>query len=238
MAFSYAAGADVFTGLANAYASWAAGSAQRTVSKAQADAQNTIRKAQNQQRAAGLSLAATMRDLSYHATLTNAGEQYNSSSELLARTSEAWARGNFEQGLRNIEQLGAYSARASAAGVGGSSVQIISQTLQLQQARLAERSASKQEDQTYELLKARAGLMPAAISRLDVSPLSPNLDYSMNLTPAGTAGDGLASALIKGLLTKRESLQVAINSLDENKPLPTTGDFSRMDRAMTPITID
>ncbi len=239
--FSWAAGADVLTGIAGAFGNWASASSNRILANARADAENTIRKAQNEQRASALSLAATVRSIADDAVLTNAGDAYGSLTELIGRTQEAAIRGRVEQGIRDSEQLGAAAARAAAAGVGGSSVYMISYSMRLQQARLAERMDEKADETTYELLKQRAGIMPAAVSRVDVSPLNPNLDYSQAYGATGS-GQSLTSTLIQGLLSKRESLQVALDSISSDKAAdatvyPTTGDFARMDRAM-PITID
>lgn len=231
--FSWAAAADVGLGIAGAFGQWGAASAARTVARANADAANVVRGAQNQQRAANTSLAATMRSLQYKAALTNAGEASNAGSELIARTQESFTRGNFEQGLRDMEQLGAYTARAAASGVGGASVRAVSYTVRLQQARLAERTEERQGEQVYELNKARAGIFPAAASRLDISPLTGGMDYSRNVAPGGGGGGtGLILALTQGLFSKRESLQVALDSIargETTTPL-STGDFARMDR--------
>lgn len=231
--FSWAAGADVLGGVASTISQWGTVSAQRIVANAQADSQNKIRGAQNGQRASALSLAATVRSMANAATLTNAGDSFNSASELLARTHEAAVRGDVEQGIRDAEALGAYTARAAASGMGGASVQAVNYSIRLQQARLAERTDEKDTEVRYELLKQRSGIMPSAASRLDISPLNPNLDYSMNLPVTG-GGSSLAMSLIQGLLTKRESLQVALNSIPQDSaPALTTGDFARMDRSIT-----
>jgi len=179
-----------------------------------------------------------MRSLQYQTSLRNAGEANNSGAELLARTQESWTRGNFEQGLRDMEALGAYNARAAASGVGGASIQAVSYSMRLQQARVAERQGEKQSEITYELIKQRSGIMPAAVSRLDISPLSPNIDYSVNT--ASSSAPSLTASLIQGLLTKRESLQTALNSIPQEAPAYAgTGDFARMDRASySPIVIN
>lgn len=231
--FSWAAAADVGMGVAGAISSWGVSSANEIVAHANAEAQALVRDAQNQQRASALSLAASMRSMSYRTALTNAGQSSNDASELIARTQESWTRGNFEQGLKGIEQLGAVSARAAAAGVGGASVRAVSQTMQLQQDRLGEQQAEQQGQMSYELLKARSGIMPAAISRLDASPLSANLDYTPTIEQDGNSG--LFGLLAQGLLSKGKSLQVALDSIptSDNTQLPT-GDFSRMDRAWQP----
>lgn len=242
--FSWAAAADVGTGIASAISAWGTASANRIVSKANAAAQERVRKAQNQQRASGISLAATMRSQSYRAALKNAETQFNSSGELIARTQESFTRRNFEQGLKNVEQIGAFAARAAAAGVGGASVRAVSSTMQLQQDRLSERQGERDEETMYELVKQRTGIIPAAVSRLDVSPLNPNIDYTPTFQQGPTGGN-LLGFLTEGLLSKSKSLQVALDSIStpDNTQL-ATGDFARMDRAhfpeaqVSPIQID
>jgi alkylation response protein AidB-like acyl-CoA dehydrogenase len=242
--FSWAAGADVITGLSGAFSSWASADANAIISKANADAQNTVRKAQNVERASGLSLAATMRSIVNSRILTNAGDTSNNTNEFLARTQQSWLRGNVEQGLRDMETLGAVTARSAAAGVGGSSVAAVASSLQLAQERRDEQQARGQDQTTYEILKAKSGIMPAASSRMDLTPLSANLDYSQNFASANQTPD-LMAALTEGLLRKAPSLQVALDSLTQQKQpdnsrYPTTGDFTRMDRGAgyDPLTIN
>jgi alkylation response protein AidB-like acyl-CoA dehydrogenase len=242
--FSWAAGADVFSGLTSAYSSWASADANSIVSKANADAQNTIRKAQNEERASGLSLAATMRGIVDSRILNAAGDASNSANELIVRTQQSWVRGNIEQGLRDMETLGSVTAKAAAAGVGGSSVAAVESSLRLAQERRAEQAQRGQDQTTYELLKQRSGIMPAAVSRMDLTPLSANLDYSRNYA-ASNSEPNLMAALTEGLLRKAPSLQVALDSLTQAKTTdaslyPTTGDFTRMDRGTgyDPLTIN
>lgn len=249
--FSWAAAADVATGIAGAISSYGTiqankiiAEANAKVAKANAEAANTVRKAQNQQRASGLSLAATMRSITDQRILGAAGDATNNAAEFTARTHAVWTRGNVEQGLRDMEQFGAVTARAAAAGVGGASVNAVSYSMRLQQARLAERRAEKQDETDYEFIKQRSGIMPAAMSRMDLSPLAANFDYSQNFySPAPTGGGGsLTGLLIEGLLRKKDSLQVALDSLprDAGTAYPTTGDFARMDRGTgyDPISIN
>lgn len=238
--FSWASAADVGLGLAGAIGTWGAASARSIVSKANATAQNVVRKAQNEQRAAGLSLAATVRSISDDAILENAGAASNGAAELIARTQEAWTRGSFEQGLRDMEQLGAITARTAAAGVGGASIQAISYSLRLAQARRDERRDEQQEEQTYEMLKQRTGIMPAAASRMDLSMLNPGIDYSTNTAPSGTPN--ITGALLEGLLRKKDSLQTMLNSIPTpDAPIPGGPSLDHMDLAdgaYQPITIN
>lgn len=234
--FSWAAGADAGLGLASAFSSWASADASAIVSKANADAANTVRKAQNEQRASGLSLSATLRSIVDKRVLDSAGLSANNATEAAIRTQQSFTRGNVEQGLRDVENLGAVSARASAAGVGGASVEAVSYSVRLQQARLAQRMGERDNQITYEQLKQRSGIMPNAVDKLDLTPLTAGFDYTNSI--ASNQQGSLIAALTEGLLRKKDSLQVALNSIPlDTAPLPTTGDFARMDR-LRPITID
>lgn len=217
--FSWAAAADVGTGIASAISAWGTASANKIVQKANAEAANKVRKAQNEVRASGTSLAAAMRAQSYRAVLTNAGEADEGGAELIARTQEAWTRGQFEQGIKGAEMLGAFTARAAASGTGGASVLAVSNTLRLQQARLAERSEERQDETMYELIKQRSGVMPAAVSRLDFSPLVAGLDQSQNYVPETSGGMSLLASLAEGILSKGKSLQVALDSIPREQPM-------------------
>jgi hypothetical protein len=239
--FSWAAAGDVAGGVAGAFSSWASANATSRVNKANADAANMVREGQNKQRAANSSLAATIRSMANNALLTAGGAATNSASESLARTQEAWTRGNFEQGLRGVEELGAWTARAAAAGVGGSSVQQVSYSMTLKQARMSERQQERQDEGTYDAIVARAGIMPAYSSRSDFSPNNVGLDYSRNQAADGAGGTGLLAMLTEGLLRKAPSLQVALDSMNPGPVTPqttTTGDFARMDRGQGAIQIN
>lgn len=232
--------ADVGTGVSSAISAWGVASANKITAQANAESQRIIREAQNEQRASAVTLAGVMRSISYRSALSNAGVATNNASEFMARTAESYTAANFEQGLKSVEQMGAYAARAAAAGVGGASVRAISQTMQLQQSRQAQATEERQDQTMYELAKARSGIMPAAVSRLDVSPIAANLDYTPTFDPAGNSAN-LLTYLTQGLMSKSNSLQVALDSIDfggkDDTQLPT-GDFNRLDRATSPITID
>lgn len=232
--FSWAAAADVGTGIASAISAWGSASASRIVSRANAEADRVVREAQNKQRAAGLSLAATMREQAYRAGLKNAGQQSNDAAVLIARSQEAWTGRRFEMGLQFAEQSGAFAARAAASGVGGASIRAVSFSQELQQSRVLQQAEERQGQSMYELIKQRAGIMPAAVSRLDVSPLTANQDYTPSFAPAGNGGTDLLGFLATALQGKTKSLQVALDSISPERVDTTvlpTGDFARADRA-------
>lgn len=241
--FSWAAAGDVGLGIGNAISAWSTASANATVASANADAQRVIRDGQNKERAAALSLAATVRSLSFHSALTNAGNADADAADLIARTQQAWTSNKFEMGLRHLEQLGAYTARAAAAGVGGASVQQTSYSVRLQQDRVAKQMDQRENSLSYELIKQRSGIMPATVSRLDVSPLSPNIDYTPSY--AGSSTPNLGLSLIQGLLSKKDSLQVALDSIGGTGTTPTRSNIGPTldhmdlaDAAYQPITIN
>jgi hypothetical protein len=209
------AGMSVGSGVASAISAWGTASSNKIVNRANAQAAETIRKAQNQQRASGLSLAATMRGMTYRAALGNAGQSVNDAGELIARQTEAFIRNDMEVSVKGAEQRGAMAARAAAAGVGGASIRVASYTLDLQQARLTERQQERNSEVMYELVKQRAGIMPAAVSRLDVNPLNPNFDYSVSQEQGGNSAN-LLMYLAQGVLSQRENLQVGLNAIAGN----------------------
>jgi hypothetical protein len=238
--FSWASAGDVSLGVANAISAWGSASANSILTNANIAAQKKIRDAQNMERASSVSLAATMRSLQYNAALKNAGNTSNDAAELLARTQQSWTRGNFEMGLRNIEQVGAYAARAAASGVGGASVQQVSYSVRLQQQRVQQQVEERHGQLDYELIKQQSGIMPAAESRLDITPLKPNFDYSA--AGVGTNTPNIGLALIQGLLTKGKSLQTALDSIPNTAPRfdvgPTLDHIDTADGAYQPITIN
>lgn len=204
--FDWAATADVGLGLAQGLGQMFSASAGRTVASANAEAQNRVRQAQNQERAARTGLAATVRSINNARRLRAAGDAQRAVTENISRTQQDFLANKLEEGVRNIEEIGAATARAAAAGVGGGSVRALGETILARQARLAQITEEQYQTETYDMRLARAGIMTDAAAGLDISTDSAGLDYSVNQAPVVTGGGWMD--VLSGVLEKRQSLSI------------------------------
>lgn len=204
--FSWAAATDVGLGLAQGLGRMLTSSAQATVASANAEAQNLVRQAQNQERAARTGLAATVRSINNARRLRAAGDAQRAVTENIIRTQQDFLANNLEAGVRDLEEVGAATARAAAAGVGGGSVRALGETILARQARLAQITEEQYQTETYDMRLARAGIMQDAAAGMDISTDSAGLDYSVSQAPVATGG-GWAEVL-SGVLDKRQSLSI------------------------------
>lgn len=79
------------------------------------------------------------------------GEQWNSLEEQRAKIGEQMTKGTFRNRINASAQLGALQASASAAGVGGSTVDMLSSTMELQSAVQEEELQQVYSDNLYSL---------------------------------------------------------------------------------------
>lgn len=198
--FSWAAAADVGLGLLGAFGSASA-------SKAQADAENTIRRVNNEVASSQRGLAATVRSINNRRITEAAGRAQDAAVSTAARTADAVTRRSFEESIQAAEQMGANAARGAASGLGGAGIEAMSQVTSLQIARRQELLESQGQQTVYEASRATVGIMADALMGLEQGPLTARQDFSRSSAP------GMASALIGGLLSKRDSLQVLLGSL-------------------------
>jgi len=198
--FSWAAAADVGIGLVGALGKNAA-------ARATADAENTVRQVNNEVASAQRGLAATVRILNNKRIMEAAGQNLDAMTRQAGRTTDALTRQDFEGSIKGAEQWGAQAARAAGSGLGGAGIEAISRTTSLQIQRRQEQFDSQADDITYEQAQATTRVMSNALLSLEQGPLTARQDFSRSYAP------GVASALIGGLLSKRESLQTLLGSM-------------------------
>lgn len=225
--FSWAAAGDVGLGLVGGLTKGLGAAGASEIAKANADAANTVRQARNQVARSARNLAGTIRSLNNQRLMEAAGERVNTLTANAARTSDAFARSNFEASIRGAEAWGQASARVAASGLGGAGIQAISNTVGLQIARQNEARLSGQDDALYDAAQATRNVVSNALVGLAAGPLTAQQDWSFNSAPSSTTG--VAGALIGGLLDKKSSLSTLLGSLVGN-------DVNPPDRAIaTPV---
>lgn len=207
--FSWASAADVGLGLLNAV-----GSNQRSRAKAEAD--NAVREANNSIAREQRGLAATIRSINNTRVLEAAGKNLDAATRNAVRTSDAVTRGDFEASIQGAEAWGAQAARAAASGLGGGGIEAISRSTSLQIERRRELMQSQGDTAIWEASQRTTDIMSNALMSTEQGALTARQDFSRSFAPS------MASALIAGLLGKRDSLSVMLGSLDSGvKPVAT-----------------
>lgn len=162
-------GLNVLSGAANKKLEYETYKSQRILDKAEVNASNKIREANNELGNAQASLTNWMRSVSNKRLIEAAGEQYNAMGDNLSRMSQQATTGSLQRRVQAAEQMGALTAQAAAAGVGGSTVDLINGSLRLRNAMLNEEIEKQEGNATYDMLMQRAGVMDNGYSQWDYS---------------------------------------------------------------------
>ena len=220
------AGLSLVQGLA---AQSAAGS-QNIINSAEAAAANTIREGRNIEGAATGSLARWMQSENNSRRLRAAGEARAGALQNLLRFQDAGITASIEDQLAAAEASGAYAANVALSGTGGNSIDVIDMTMRLRNSRAKAAKDRNAGYVQYDAIKQIAGIMPQAVEGLDESVIRDGQDYSTNIAKTQVAANPwLAALLSKG---GQNAMSSVLGELTQaTKPsLPTTGDFTRMDR--------
>lgn len=216
--FSAAGATQIGGAIAQSYFQNSIARSQRRVEQANAEARNTVRGGQNVQRVAESNLSALVRQINNQRRLDATGEQAEAIGSTAIRAQQAFTSGQFEQALRLSESLGAASAQAAAAGVGGSTVEAVNSLLAGRAARLEQAQAEAQGQGQYDLYRQRAGILEAGVQSLDFSPLTTNIDRGVDT--AATGSGSFVGNLINNLVgteAQRKTLQTFLGSIS---PVP------------------
>lgn len=207
--FSWAAAADVGLGLLGGASKALAAAGASKVARVNAEVANDIRKANNETARSARNLAGTVRSINDDRILEAAGKQLDTLTKNAVRTGDSFARGRFEQSVRDAEQWGQAAAGAAAAGLGGAGVRAIGMVNSLQIARRREALESGQAQAESDLAD-NSGIIANALRRLDQSPLTARQDWSQT---AAAPSVNWAGFLLDGLMSKKDSLNVLAGSL-------------------------
>lgn len=212
--FSWAAGQDVVLGGLKGLIGWynnkASSDAQRIAAEGQRKANNIVAHGKN-------TLAAAMRGINNERIMRAAGAAYNAQTTNMARHQANSASRRFESAIARSEQEGAMASQLAASGVGGSALQMMEVSHNLQQARL-EYQADQQEGQiTYNIAQQMAGIMPSALGSLEQGSMGGNMDFVQSSSSRGGGAFSALAAFAVGAMNQKESMQVMLDSLTPSK---------------------
>ncbi len=173
--------------------------AQYTISSAQAQAQNLINQnnalSQNALMSSNNMLAGAqeqanlyIKSLNNQRSLKVSGEAYNQLQETIGRYSDDYLRGSFQTRLQVAEALGRQTAEMSAAGVGGTTAQLVNRTMRLQAGQAEEENRIGNRSAMWEFAKQRAGMSDGLLN---------GANYMLNRDFSGyQAGEAYAQTIV------------------------------------------
>lgn len=175
-----------------------AAKAQAIIAKANADAENTVRKARNEYEVSVAALNNTIRSSRNKQVLEAAGSQYNALGQNLVRLEDEVLRGKLESRISSAEALGELTAASSVMGVGGSAVDVIENTLRLQEARNSQQYQQNADYRVYDLRAQQSSMIANAVRSMDSGQDIANVDYSTSIA-AYVPKPSFFSALLQGV---------------------------------------
>lgn len=184
-----------FNGIAqsnNAEQQLAVTAATHTINDANTDAANTInqqkvastnagRLAQNAINAANASAQNQARSVANQQRVAQVGSKADTLTTNLVRTAQSMIKGSITQRVQAAGQLGALTAQASAAGIGGGSVAAVRSAMQIQGATAAQSIKDKETTQSYDGLVQRFGLQSAAYTTMDLNQSIAAINYAQDV---------------------------------------------------------
>lgn len=132
--------------------------AQTMLSRNSAAAQNLVASGNNFLAAANESVALYTQSINNQRSYKATGEAYNALQESIGRYSDDYLRGTFQQRLQASEMLGRTTAEFAAAGVGGSTSQLVNRTMRLQAGVAEEEMRIGNRSAMWDFAKQRGAL--------------------------------------------------------------------------------
>lgn len=160
------------------------------VASAQAQAENKIRAANNERAAAAADLANFAIARNNQRKLESAGYAHEAAIVNRERMREQLTDQSIEGQIAAAEMAGAYAASVAMAGVGGGSVDAITQAAELKNQRRSfyqERNAGYAE---YDQMSQIIGIVPQAVAEFDTTVALPNVDTGTTVGPLPTIDAG------------------------------------------------
>lgn len=173
---------------------------QYTIDKAKYDAEKLVQTANNKKEAAIASLADFGRSLGNTLRIEAAGKEFNEAISSLASTLESRTTGQINSSLAAAERIGALNAEASAMGVGGSSIDLLTNTIKLQ--RNIEQDLQRQTTERIATAGGRstAAIMDNGYSSIDLTQKFGNFDHTRHVAPVKMKNK-LATLVAAGVAT-------------------------------------
>lgn len=146
------------------------------VEQAKIDAARITQKSGNARRGKESELQRFSASLGNRRKMDAAGKQIGAISENITRNLDAAAAGTLMSRVAAAEELGANIAQASAAGVGGSTIETYNRTLELNQAMQEEQQGRNVDSDNYLASAAKGGALYDAVSSFDNNAYVANRD--------------------------------------------------------------
>lgn len=211
------------------------GQASAIVKQGQVDAKRITTKSGNERRVAETDLQLFSQALGNRKIMEAAGKNINAYGENIAKNLEGLTMGRFQDQLASSEELGAVTAMASAAGVGGSSIDAYAATLDTMNGLRREQADRQADRDIYGALKARGELLTSATDSFDQNIYRADLDVSQYMDVKKPSF--LSGALTLGLTTAAtyfggpQAGQAAL-SFRESQQAASQGDFAQAAASM------
>lgn len=176
------------------------GQASAIAAQGQVNAKRITTKSGNEKRAAQTDLQLFSQALGNRKIMDAAGKNINAYGENIAKNLEGATMGAFQDQLRSAEELGATTAMASAAGIGGSSIEAYNSTLATMDGLRREQGDRQFNRDLYAAGVARSNILSDATDSFDKNIYRADLDVSTYMDVkkpsflAGAATLGLAAA--------------------------------------------
>lgn len=161
------------------------GMGQQDAAKADAITAKSNAKIQNITREANNELAAARGHLTRYQTtrknrefLRQAGVEYEASTTNLLRYQESLAEGAVDRRIRNAEEGGALALASSAAGVGGSTIDMLDSTNRLRQARIEQLTQRQADQRQGDMNAQRATIYESMLLGLDSVEIADGLNVA------------------------------------------------------------
>jgi len=155
--------------------------AQNTVGRANAAAANQVRSATNRFSSARAGFERWQQGENNKRILDGAGEAIAANVQNFIRDDKVRTAANFEQSIRDAEQMGAQDAAAAASGLTGSIVDTVNVTTALRRSRVNEAVRQMGEFARYDAGKRTGAILQAGIRGMNSSMIFDNIDYGNNV---------------------------------------------------------
>ena len=167
---------------------------QGAASRKAAEEQTKQSKAKQEELNANSELARTIQKINNDRIMRAADKTYAAAATNLQRNRAARTTNNVLQQVAQAEAAGAYAANTASKGIGGSSADIIENTMRLRDGlkNQLQKEADSQAD--YDAVQTLAGIIPAGWQQQDMTVISGNQSAAAAV-PQVTQGFNWASAL-------------------------------------------
>ena len=212
------------------------GQASAIVAQGQVNARRITTKSGNERRVAMTDLQLFSQSLGNRKIMEAAGKNINAYGENIAKNLEASTMGAFQDQVRASAELGAVTAMASAAGVGGSSIEAYNATLATVEGLRTEQLNRQFGRELYAARQARGDILTDAVDSFDRNVYRADIDVSTYMDVKKPSF--LSGALTLGLTAAATyfggpQAGQAVLSFRESQMAAERGDFASASASMT-----